>query len=75
VLHGELSRGDPAPLPAREQELAMPLIQTRADVPMTVDASRCVVTFTGIGNIDLEAFAEMVTAIVAGLKSSQLVAR
>ncbi len=47
VLHGELSRGAPddlpsAPLPATEQEFIMPLVETRADVPVTIDASLCV---------------------------------
>ena len=31
-----------APLPATEQEFIMPLVQTRADVPVTIDASLCV---------------------------------
>ena len=47
VLHGELRRGAPddlpsAPLSATEQEFSMPLIQTRTDVPVTIDASLCV---------------------------------
>jgi GntR family transcriptional regulator len=44
VLHGELRRGAPddLPLSATEQEFSMPLIQTRADVPVTIDASLCV---------------------------------
>jgi GntR family transcriptional regulator len=44
VLHGDLRRGAPddLPLSATEQEFSMPLVQTRADVPVTIDASLCV---------------------------------
>ena len=47
VLHGELSRGAPddppsAPLDTTEREFIMPLVPTRADVPVTIDASLCV---------------------------------
>jgi hypothetical protein len=38
-------------------------------------APKGVVTFTDIGDINLQAFAEMVTAIAAGLESGRLVAR
>ncbi len=38
-------------------------------------SAKGVVTFTEIGDISLQALAEMVTAIAAGLESGQLVAR
>jgi hypothetical protein len=38
-------------------------------------SAKGVVTFTNIDDINLQALAEMVTAIAAGLESGQLVAR